>query len=111
MAIPWIQLVKLAPAILSATQEIRQHARRGEHPSPHPPETQVGYFDTGRERRIEALQSDLMKQAEALHALAQQVEGVTAALGAVRKTVHTAIALGTCALFAAGVALIVAVVR
>lgn len=111
MAIPWMQLVKLAPTIVSVTKELRQHVRKGESLSHPQSEPQMGYFDAGRDRRTEALQGDLIKQAEALHTLAQQLEGVTAAVGSLRKTLHTAIALGTCALFSAVVALIVAVVR
>lgn len=112
MAIPWMQLVKLAPAILSATQELRQHARKGESSPPSSAPSAAGaFFDPGLERRTEALQIDLRKQAEALHALAQQMEGLTAALAAVRKSVHTAIALSAGALSAAVIALIVAVAR
>lgn len=109
MAIPWLQLVKYAPSILSMTNELLQKARRTESSDEHAAERRP---DQGElEPRVALLQHDLRKQAEALHELARQVEGLTVVLAGVRRSLHTALALGGAALAAAIVALIVAVAR
>jgi hypothetical protein len=95
MAIPWMQLVKFAPAILSTTQDLLQRARKVEKQA-------TGNVDAG----VQALAVDLQRQAEALHALAGQMEGLTTALVGLRRAFMAAIALGGTALLLGGAALI-----
>lgn len=109
MAIPWLQLVKYAPSILAMTNELLQKTRRAE-----PPLGQVAgeHPDPGElAPRVALLQHDLRRQAEALHELAKQMEGLTTAVGEARRALRTALGLGGGALVTAVIALIVALAR
>lgn len=110
MGIPWLQLVKYAPSILSMTNELLQKARKAESSS-HAPPADRRQEPQELEPRIALLQHDLRKQAEALHELAKQMEGLTAAVGEARRSLRTALTLGGAALAAALVAFVVAVAR
>jgi hypothetical protein len=96
MAIPWLQLIKHAPTILSLSRELLQRPRQ---PGPPP---------AGAEGQIRALAADLQRQAEVLHALAGQIEGLTAAAAALRRGLAWAISLAAIACALATAALIVA---
>jgi hypothetical protein len=95
MAIPWISLIKHAPTILSLSREVLQRTRQA---APA----------TGEQDAVRALTADLQRQAEVLHALAGQVEGLTAAVAALRRAMMWAITLGAVAFLLAAAALIVA---
>ena len=96
MAIPWIKLIKHAPTILSLSREVLQRARQAPPPV------------AGEQDPVRALATDLQRQAEVLHALAGQVEGLTAAVAALRRAMLWAISLGAVACLLAAAALIVA---
>lgn len=87
MPIPWLQLVKFAPSILSLTGDLLRRSRRVEQQK-----------EPGIEARVRALETDLHRQAEALHALARQVEGLTEVLASVRRALLLAVVLGAAAL-------------
>lgn len=95
MAIPWIKLIKHAPAILSLSREVLQRARQA------PPAA-------GAQDPAGALAADLQRQAEVLHALAGQVEGLTAAAAALRRVALWAVSLASVACLLAAAALVVA---
>jgi hypothetical protein len=97
MAIPWISLLKHAPTILSLSREVLQRTRQA------PP--------AGEQDQVQTLAADLQRQAEVLHALAGQVEGLTAAVAALRRALVWAISLGAVACLLAAAALIVALAR
>jgi hypothetical protein len=97
MAIPWISLLKHAPTILSLSREVLQRTRQA------PP--------AGEQEPVRTLAADLQRQAEVLHALAGQVEGLTAAVAALRRALVWAISLGAVACLLAAAALIVALAR
>ena len=83
MPVPWVQLIKLAPTILSMTNDLRRSARRlGKQPQ------------AGPDTRLQELEKDLAQQAEGLHLLARQVEGLTVAVTALRRYLLVALALG-----------------
>lgn len=96
MAIPWIKLIKHAPAILSLSRDVLQRARQAPTPA-------GGARDPAR-----VLVADLQRQAEVLHALAGQVEGLTAAVAALRRLALWAIATAAVACLLAAAALIIA---
>ena len=94
MPVPWVQLIKLAPTILSLTNDLRRRARRlGTQPQ------------AGAETRLQELEADLAQQAEGLHLLARQVEGLTEAVTALRRSLLVALALGGAAVLLALAAL------
>lgn len=95
MAIPWISLIKHAPTILSLSREVLQRTRQAAPAA-------------GEQDPVRALTADLQRQAEVLHALAGQVEGLTAAVAALRRATVWAITLGAVAFLLAAAALIVA---
>ncbi len=80
MAIPWIQLIKYAPTVLSLTREVMQRASATTRP-------------LDRDARIAELERNMQQQAEALHALATQMEGLTKAVASLRRALTTAVAL------------------
>jgi hypothetical protein len=94
MAIPWISLLKHAPTILSLSREVLQRTRQA------PP--------AGEQEPVRTLAADLQRQAEVLHALAGQVEGLTSAMAALRRALVWAISLGAVACLLAAAALIFA---
>lgn len=94
MAIPWLTLIKHAPTILSLSREVLQRARQGPPPA------------GGGQDPLQALTADLQRQAEVLHALAGQVEGLTAAVATLRRALLWAICLGAVACLLAAAALI-----
>lgn len=96
MAIPWIKLIKHAPAILSLSRDVLQRARQAPTPA-------GGERDPAR-----VLVADLQRQAEVLHALAGQVEGLTAAVAALRRLARWAVVTAAVACLLAAAALIVA---
>lgn len=90
MPVPWVQLIKLAPTILSLTNDLRRRARRlGTHQQ------------AGADTRLQELETDLAQQAEGLHLLARQVEGLTEAATALRRALLVALGLGGGALLLA----------
>jgi hypothetical protein len=94
MPVPWVQLIKLAPTILSLTNDLRRRARRlGKQPQ------------AGADARLQELETDLAQQAEGLHLLARQVEGLTEAVTALRRSLRVALALGAAAVLLALAAL------
>jgi hypothetical protein len=94
MPVPWVQLIKLAPTILSLTNDLRRRARRlGKQPQ------------AGPDTRLQELEKDLAQQAEGLHLLARQVEGLTEAVTALRRSLLVALGLGCGALLLALAAL------
>ncbi len=101
MPIPWIKLIKHAPAALSLSREVLQAARQ-KKPS--------GSVDD-KGRNLRKLQDDLLAQAEVIHALARQVEGLTAAANALRRGMILAISLGTISFLSAAAALAVALLK
>ena len=99
VAIPWVQLAKHAPAVLSLTRDLMKRTAKGANRP----------VDEGT--RIEALERDLHRQAEALHALAGQVEGLTSALASLRRILLTAVFVSIGALLTALAALISILLR
>jgi hypothetical protein len=100
MPVPWVQLIKLAPTILSLTNDLRRRAQRlGGHPQ--------GGIDT----RLHELETDLAQQAEGLHLLARQVEGLTVAVAALRRSLLLILGLGGGALLLALAALFLVLFR
>ena len=73
MAVPWLQLVKFAPTIISLTNDILKRSRTAAPPA-----------EAGLDERVRVMEEDLRRQAEALHALAGQMEGLTSAVAALR---------------------------
>lgn len=100
MAVPWLQLVKFAPTIISLTNDILKRSRMAAPPA-----------EAGTDERVRVMEEDLRRQAEALHALAEQVEGLTSAVAALRRALLTATTLGAAGVLTALVALVVALVR
>lgn len=96
MAILWIKLIKHAPTILSLSREVLQRTRLARPPAAGAPDP------------AGTLAADLQRQTEVLHALAGQVDGLTAAVAALRRTMVWAISLGAVACLLAATALIVA---
>ena len=92
MPIPWLKLITHAPTVLSLSRQVLQLSRQ----TPR---------DAEQEDAVRALTADLQRQAEVLHALAGQVEGLTAAMAALRRAMIWAISLGAVAAFLAAVAL------
>lgn len=99
MPVPWVQLIKLAPTILSLTNDLR---RRSGRPGKSPADA-----DT----RLQNLETNLAQQAEALHALARQMEGLTEALTALRRSMLVALCFGGGALLIALAALFLVLFR
>jgi hypothetical protein len=96
MVIPWIKLIKHAPTILSLSREVLQRTRQALPPT------------AGVQESVQTLAADLQRQAEVLHALAGQVEGLTAAVAALRRAMVWAVSLGGVACLLAAAALIAA---
>ncbi|HXV21474.1 MAG TPA: hypothetical protein VD811_10875 [Desulfuromonadales bacterium] len=96
MAIPWITLLKHAPAILSLSREVLRRTRQAPPPA------------AGAQGPVQVLAADLQRQAEVLHALAGQVDGLTAAVAVLRRALVWAGSLGAVACLLAAAALIVA---
>lgn len=99
MAIPWVQLIKYAPSILSLSREVLQ--RTGTNTSQH----------SGTEGQVQVLAADLKRQAEVVHALAEQLQGLTTAVVALHRLLILALALGGAAFFMGAAALILPLVR
>ena len=98
MPIPWLKLVKHAPTFISLSRELLQ--RSGREPAAAVPEEQ-----------LLLLASDLQRQAEVLHALAGELDALTAAIAAQRRSLLFACALGAGAFLLAAAALVLAVLR
>lgn len=97
MAIPWLQLVKLAPTIASLTNDLLHRTRSAE------PRT-VG-------SPVAELEAGLQRQAEALHSLAEQVQTMTTVLMGLRRRLLATLWLSGCALLLAGSALLLTFLR
>lgn len=92
MPIPWLKLISHAPTVLSLSRQVLQLSRQ----TPR---------DAEKEDAVRVLTADLQRQAEVMHALAGQVEGLTAAVAALRRAMIWAISLGAVAALLAAVAL------
>lgn len=92
MPIPWLKLIAHAPKVLSLSRQVLQLSRQMPR-------------DAEKKDAVRTLTADLQRQAEVLHALAGQVEGLTAAVAALRRTLTWAISLGAVAALLAAVAL------
>jgi MoxR-like ATPase len=95
--IPWLKLIRHAPKILSLARELRQRTRRTVPP-----------VAAGATDEVQALAADLQRHAEVLHALAAQVEGLTAAAVSLRRALFLALFLGAAAFLLAAAALVLA---
>jgi hypothetical protein len=98
VAIPWVQLIKYAPTILSLSREVMQRTAATTRP-------------LDRDARIAELERNLQQQAEAFHAMATQMEGLTRAVASLRRALISAVALGAGALLLALIALAFALAR
>ncbi len=94
MPIPWVQLIRLAPTILSLTREVMQRTAAPARP-------------LDRDARIAELEANLHKQAEALHALATQMEGLTRALASLRRALTATLCLAGGAILLALASLVI----
>jgi hypothetical protein len=86
--IPWVQLIKFAPTVISLTREMMQRTAAPNRPA-------------DQDARIMELEQNLRRQAEALHTLAVQM----------RRALLTAVILGAGALLLALAALILILSR
>ncbi len=74
MAIPWLKLVKYAPSVLSLTSDILQRSRSRKNGE-----------EKSLEARIDVLEKNGREQAKALHAMAEQMEGMMAVIARLRR--------------------------
>ncbi|MBD3243826.1 MAG: hypothetical protein GF331_24760 [Chitinivibrionales bacterium] len=81
MPVPWAQLVRLLPSILSLSKELADHAGR------------MGK-DRSQEARIRELEELESRQSKLLHSLAEQVETMARAISSLRREVT--LLWGTC---------------
>ncbi len=94
--IPWLKLIQHAPTILSLSRDLLQKTKRAGPPAPDV---------------VQALTADLQEQAEVIHALAAQVDDLTAALLSLRRAAALAISLAAGAFLLATVALVLLFAR
>ena len=99
MAIPWFQIVKLVPEIVSLSKQLLQQTKTAQSTEAKP-----------LEDRVAALEVNERKQAELVASMAQQLAAMTDALTAVRKQVSLFRLLSIFALFLAIAAIIMALV-
>ena len=76
MAIPWFQIVKLVPEIVSLSKQLLQQTKTAQSPGGKPVED-----------RIAELELNERKQAELVASMAQQLAAMTDAVTALRKQV------------------------
>ena len=99
MAIPWFQIVKLVPEIVSLSKQLLQQTKTAQSTEAKP-----------LEDRVAALEVNERKQAELVASMAQQLAAVTDALTVMRKQVLVFRLLSIIALFLAIAAIIMALV-
>ncbi|MEX0806100.1 MAG: hypothetical protein WD688_22690 [Candidatus Binatia bacterium] len=74
MAIPWFQIVKLVPEIVSLSKQLLQQTKTAHSTSAKP-----------IEERVAELEANERKQAELVASMAQQIAAMTDAVTALRK--------------------------
>jgi hypothetical protein len=99
MAIPWFQIVKLVPEIVSLSKQLLQQTRTDQSSGAKPLEV-----------RIAELELNEQKQAELVASMAQQLAAMTDALTALRKQVSLFRLFSIIALLLAIAAMIVSLV-
>jgi hypothetical protein len=99
MAIPWFQIVKLVPEIVSLSKQLLQQTKTAQSTEAKP-----------LEERVAALEVNERKQAELVASMAQQLAAVTDALTVLRKQASVFRLLSMISLFLAIAAIIVALV-
>jgi hypothetical protein len=99
MAIPWFQIVKLVPEIVSLSKQLLQQTKTAQSTEAKP-----------LEDRVAALEVNERKQAELVASMAQQLAAVTDALTVLRKQVSVFRLLSIISLFLAIAAIIMALV-
>ena len=99
MAIPWFQIVKLVPEIVSLSKQLLQQTRTDQSSGAKP-----------LEDRVAELELNEQKQAELVASMAQQLAAMTDALTALRKQVSVFRLFSIIALLLAIAAMIVSLV-
>ena len=99
MAIPWFQIVKLVPEIVSLSKQLLQQTKTAQSTEAKP-----------LEDRVAALEVNERKQAELVASMAQQLAAVTDALTVLRKQASVFRLLSIISLFLAIAAIIMALV-
>jgi hypothetical protein len=99
MAIPWFQIVKLVPEIVSLSKQLLQQTRTDQSSGAKP-----------LEDRVAELELNERKQAELVASMAQQLAAMTDALTALRKQVSVFRLFSIIALLLAIAAMIVSLV-
>jgi len=100
VAIPWTRIARLAPVVLGLAREIldrRPPARTGPDPN--------------LSARLGALEETERRQAEALHALAEETAALAEAASGLRRQLRTLLVVAVVAAALAAAALLVAVLR
>jgi hypothetical protein len=99
MAIPWFQIVKLVPEIVSLSKQLLQQTRTAQSSGARP-----------LEERLAELEANERNQAELVASMAQQMAAMTDALTALRKQVSGFRLFSIISLLVAIAAIIVALV-
>jgi predicted PurR-regulated permease PerM len=99
MAIPWFQIVKLVPEIVSLSKQLLQQTRNAQSSGAKP-----------LEERVAELEVNERNQAELVASMAQQLAAMTDALTALRKQVSGFRLFSIISLLVAIAAIIVALV-
>lgn len=99
MAIPWFQIVKLVPEIVSLSKQLLQQTK-----------TAQSSGTKSLEERVAELEVNEQKQAELVASMAQQMAAMTEALTALRKQISGFRLLSIISLLIAIAAIIVALV-
>ena len=99
MAIPWFQIVKLVPEIVSLSKQLLQQTRTDQSSGAKP-----------LEERVAELEVNEQKQAELVASMAQQLAAMTDALSALHKQVSVFRLFSMIALLLAIAAMIVSLV-
>ena len=97
MAIPWFQIVKLVPEIVSLSKQLLQQTKTAQSTGAKP-----------LEERVAELEVNERNQAELVASMAQQLAAMTDALTAVRKQVSAFKLVSIISLFSAIAAIILA---
>ena len=97
MAIPWFQIVKLVPEIVSLSKQLLQQTKTAQSTVAKP-----------LEERVAELEVNERNQAELVASMAQQLAAMTDALTAVRKQVSAFKLVSIISLFSAIAAIILA---
>ena len=99
MAIPWFQIVKLVPEIVSLSKQLLQQTKTAHSSGAKP-----------LEERVATLEANEQKQAELVASMAQQIAAMTDAVTALRQQLSTFRIISIVSLLLAIAAMIVAVV-